>query len=390
MSSSSKRIVFLFSSYYLAFYLCRYSLLPVLPLLVEKRVLEASQVGLIISALYTGYAAMLVPAGFFSRRYGAKRTVIVGALGSILSNFLLAFAKDFGAMFVLMLTNGVFQGLVWPSLMYLTSVKCSGDEVDYAVGSMLTAAIFGPSAVFFSAGLIMMFFDPRTIFYAYSFVLCILTFIFYRSIEETSIEKKVFDKSVFININVWLLAVSYLCFYAIIKGTLGWLPVIVTSEAKLSPAIASIVSGIFPIVSSLGALLGTILSKKTVGKESILLASFTLSALVLLMLNKKNIVLWLVALFFTISLSEWFFFTIPPTFLSPEAVALASGIIDSMGYVGSSLGATVVGFMGSVYGDYCTALKALTIFCLAGVISSTILVKLRKTSKERNFRAKTS
>ena len=370
-----KGLVVLFPLYYLAFYLCRYSLLPLIPLLVEDKILEASQAGLIISALYTGYAAMLIPASIFSRRYGAKKTVIVGALGSVLSNFLLIFAQTFEAIFVLMFANGVFQGVVWPSLMYLVSAKYSGDDVDYTVGSMLTAATFGPSAVFFLAGLIMMFFDSNAIFYIFGFVLLSLTIIFYNSVEETLAEKNMLDRNVLANRNIWLLAASYLCFYAIVKGALSWLPVIITSEAKLSPAVASIVSSIFPIVSSLSAFTGTILSKKVSGKESILLASFTLSALVLFLLNKQNIVLWLVVFFFAISLSGWFFFTIPPAILPPESVALASGIIDSMGYVGSSLGATIVGFAGSIYGDYCAALKTLITFCFAGIVFSTILVK---------------
>jgi len=377
LNPQDRKLVVLFPLYYLAFYLCRYSLLPVLPLLVEKNILEASQVGLVISALYMGYASTLIPAGILSQRYGAKRTVTIGALGSTLSNFLLTCVQEFRAILVFTFTNGVFQGLIWPSLMYLVSAKFSSDKLDYVVGSMLTAAIFGPSVVFFLAGILMVFY-PRAVFYTFGLFLLLLTFIFYKNIEETSVNATTFIKEVFVNRNVWLLAASYMCFYAVVRGTLGWLPVIISIEASLSPSIASLVSSIYPLVGSFSAFTGTLLSKRALEKEQILVASFTLSILILLSLNKQNIVFWLIAFFFTISLSEWFFFTIPPSILPPESVGLASGIIDSMGYIGSSLGAATIGFMANTYGKYSTALKALTIFCLAGAVFSVILSRAKQ------------
>ena len=70
--------------YYLAFYMCRYSVLPVGPILTEKMKLSTGAYGLSLSALYAGYAFMLMPAGIIARKWGAKKAILAGLCHAIL------------------------------------------------------------------------------------------------------------------------------------------------------------------------------------------------------------------------------------------------------------------------------------------------------------------
>ncbi|HFC49616.1 MAG TPA: MFS transporter [Thermofilum sp.] len=167
--------------YYLAFYMCRYSVLPVGPILTEKMKLSTGAYGLSLSALFTGYAFMLMPAGIIARKWGAKKAILAGAAGTIAANFFLLITASPYTLFVALFLNGASQGLIWPSLMQIVALNVKGVAANWIVGLMMTSAILGPGFTFMIGGLLIFLDIWWAIFILSSLQLVVLTVYFYKA-----------------------------------------------------------------------------------------------------------------------------------------------------------------------------------------------------------------
>jgi len=261
-------------------------------------------------------------------------------------------------MNIVVFINGIGQGFIWPSLMNLVARNYSKDEVDYVIGSLLTASIFGPSITFVLIGVFLSILRWEDIFLITSLILFIFTIFFSHLVKDNDLKKNSQErglKKVLLNRNIWLLGIIYLFFYAVIRGLVSWLPTILVQELGISIALSSIFTGVFPIINAIGGFTGTYVLRKTSFKEKYMMfISFTNSSIILLLLYtymNMSIPLFLM-LFLFISLPEWFFFTLPPKFVLNEYVGLASAIIDTLGYIGSFLGTFLIGLLYDLSNTY--------------------------------------
>lgn len=133
-----RHVALLFSLYYLAFYLCRYSVLPTAPLMAREWGLSHEELGVSLSLLYAGYSLMLLPAGFLAGSFGASRALVLSAACTAAVNLAIPLAREHLTLSALLLANGMAQALAWPSLMQLTAARL-GKDADYALGLALGA-----------------------------------------------------------------------------------------------------------------------------------------------------------------------------------------------------------------------------------------------------------
>ena len=381
----SGKLSFFLPVYYSIFYICRYTVVPVLPLLVEEWGLLHEQAGLALSSLYTGYAIALLLSGFLITRVGSRVAVVAGASGSIASNLALLLARDPSRLSLVLLANGLSQGVVWPSLMQIVASSYPGRRASYVVGSLLTAAILGPSLTLSLASLVMQVCDWTLLFPLSAAMLGAATCIFLTLDVERGREGAALSTTSLRDLRVWLLGVAYACFYALERGVLGWLPLILVEEAGLAPPAASMVSGAIPVLSALAAFAGMLVSDKLGVREAVLMStSFTVSAALLTAATLgAPIPETVTALLVSLGFSEWFYFTLLPRTLPAEEVGAASGLIDALGYAGSSLGSWLLGLTRAVCGDYrCFPLTAIPI-ALAGAATSLATLRISVKGSQR-------
>jgi len=345
--------VFFLSTYYLVFYFCRFNFVPIVPLLIVYFNVTHSEAGLIGSFLFLGYSITLVLAGMMSDIFGATITITVGALISSTSNLLISLTPNFQYLTLLALLNGLGQGMIWPSLMSLTVTTYEKEKVDYVIGAMLTAAIVGPPVTFSLIGIIVAFYGWRFGFVIPSIILVGFTLVFltafkgFKRSQRRSIRRYDF-KYMLGNKSVWLLGLTYTCFYFIMRGFLSWMPSYFTEKYGMTVMSASLLSGAYLSINVVGAFMGTWIAnvKFERDKKKVMLMSLALSSALnmLLMLNDSLDVLLLPLLLFSLSLCEWFFFSLVPLIAPREFSGTASGIIDTLGYLGSLMGTYFIGW----------------------------------------------
>jgi MFS family permease len=118
---------------WIAIYLGRSILAPILPLLSSELGLTYAQVGLIESAYLVGYIVVKVPAGLVANRIGIKRTLVLSMVGYGVSTALNFGATGFAHLMVFRFLLGLFQGVHLPIANTLLSERF-GERQGRAIG----------------------------------------------------------------------------------------------------------------------------------------------------------------------------------------------------------------------------------------------------------------
>ena len=80
---------------WIAIYLCRSVLAPILPVVSGELGLSHAQAGMLETAYLLGYIVIKMPAGVLGNRIGIKRTLTLGMVGYALATALNFFATSF-------------------------------------------------------------------------------------------------------------------------------------------------------------------------------------------------------------------------------------------------------------------------------------------------------
>ncbi|MDH5792835.1 MAG: MFS transporter, partial [Candidatus Bathyarchaeota archaeon] len=80
---------------WIAIYLCRSVLAPVLPVISGEFGMTHAQGGMLETAYLIGYVVVKIPAGVVANRIGIKRTLVVGMVGYAISTALNFLATGF-------------------------------------------------------------------------------------------------------------------------------------------------------------------------------------------------------------------------------------------------------------------------------------------------------
>lgn len=118
---------------WIAIYLGRSILAPILPLLSSELGLTYAQMGLIESAYLVGYIVVKVPAGLVANRIGIKRTLVLSMVGYGVSTALNFGATGFVHLMVFRFLLGLFQGVHLPIANTLLSERF-GERQGRAIG----------------------------------------------------------------------------------------------------------------------------------------------------------------------------------------------------------------------------------------------------------------
>jgi MFS family permease len=101
-------------SSWIAIYLCRSILAPILPVISYEFGLTHAQGGMLETAYLIGYVAVKIPAGAIANRIGIKKTLTISMVGYALATAMNFFARDFLHFFTLRFLIGLFQGVHLP------------------------------------------------------------------------------------------------------------------------------------------------------------------------------------------------------------------------------------------------------------------------------------
>jgi len=407
---------------YFAYYLCRYNMPVAKTRLCETFSWDASQIGIVFTALTVMYAVGQFVNGQLADRFGSRVIASLGVLGSVLMNLAIFFVillRPAGAVntrFILIMVsifwgaNGFFQAMGWSPMVRVMAHWFPAQGRGKIMGELGTCyqlgGAFSTLLAFFLVGhwVQKLGGDWRAVFWVPAAIFAVIGVFFFLTIrncpEEAGLEPVETEehthpagtKGAGITHNVlrtlgnpylWVIAGTFFLLDVNRYGFVNWLPAFVAERGSGSWIKDMMKLCIHPLAGSAGAIFaGWATDRFFKGRRApviaILLAALGIFSIVVPHIDPKNsaAVVSVIALvgFCTYGPHILMVGHAAQDFGKKSGAAGAAGFIDSMGYIGASLAGWGAGVFIMKYGYGFT----FTFFGLAAIAGALLVCVIWK------------
>lgn len=400
-NKKSNFLIFLCWAAYTAAYIARLNYNASMVEILSQLGTTKEAAGTVSSFFFFAYGAGQLVNGLLSKKYNTKYSVTIALVASCVINFSMTFCQGIDAMKYLWFFNGVFQSILWSSLIKTLSDNLADSKLSKAVMVMSTTVASG---TFTAYGLAALFsalkLNWTCIFYVASAVVGIVAVLWFvgmstvqqskkeASAAENKPDKKLSLTPVFV-VSMVVILISAVTNGFIKDGVTTWVPSILKEEFGVPSSLSIIVTLLLPVLSIFGASLVKALHKKQ-KDENVLngifyFAAMLLSGLIIFTINLKSVPLTL-ALFGGIAclmaaINNVITSVVPLYSRDKIDSGLSAGLLNTFCYVGSTLSTSLLGKIADTRGwnDVFICILIFTVVAFAVCALSAFIT--RKTKK---------
>jgi OPA family glycerol-3-phosphate transporter-like MFS transporter len=421
---------------YGSFYLCRVNVGPVRTEIEKDLGIGAVEMGVVLGSLKIGYAIGELVNGQLAERFGPKRVLLFGMVGSLFANVLFAFAASLLAfpgmadvlppvaqwlthftpagssvapiaalLALLAFLNGYFQAAGWPPTVKVMSNWFTAHQRGRMMGVLGTSYQLGSALTIAGAGLLATAFGnwraaflvPASLF----FVSTVHALVRLREEPESAdLTTEAGDTKTPLarlaaprlplrealwltlsNPRIWILAIGLFGLDVVRYGFLDWAPGHLQKAQASGISAAALKTAVLPLAGAAGALVsGWITDRYFQSRRAPVIAMLLLAAAVFTLTYSRVVeigvvptVLCLGAIGFCVYGAQILIVgTAAQDFARGGATAAAAGFIDFMGYVGAFSGDIVTGWLLKTR----TFSTAITFWAAAAVVAALCVATL--------------
>lgn len=362
-NKKSNFLIFLCWAAYTAAYVARLNYNASMVEILSQLSITKASAGSVSSFFFFAYGAGQLVNGLLSKRYNTKRSVSLALFASCLINLGMTFCRGIDTMKILWFFNGVFQSVLWPSLIKTLSDNLADSKLSKAVMVMSTTvasgtfAAYGLAALFSYLGL-----EWTTIFYVASALVGIVAVLWFTgmgTVQKEKAETEFTEKKekgklslapAFI-ISLVVILISAITNGFIKDGITTWVPSILKEEFGVSSSLSIIVTLLLPVLSIFGTSLVNALHKKQ-KDENVLngifyFVSIIFTVLIILTLKLKSVPLTLMlfgGIACLMSAVNNVITSVVPLYSRDKIDSgLSAGLLNTFCYVGSTLATSMLG-----------------------------------------------
>ena len=358
--------------------------------------------GTVSSFFFFAYGAGQLVNGLLSKRYNTKYSVTFALVASCIINLGMTFCNGIGAMKILWLFNGVFQSILWSSLIKTLSDNLADDKLPKAVMVMSTTVAsgtftaYGLSALFSALNM-----SWTSIFYVASAIVGVISVLWFAGIS--TIQKSAKKSEVTENKKQNKLSVTPLLVFTVVvilvsavtngfikDGITTWVPSILKENFGMPSSLSIIVTLLLPIVSIFGASLVKTMHKRQ-KNENVLngiyyFVAMILAGLILLTINLKSAPLTLIlfgGIACLMSAVNNVITSVVPLYSRDKIDSgLSAGLLNTFCYIGSTLATSLLGKIADTKG-WNDVFICILLFTVTAFVVCCISVIVTKSKKER-------
>lgn len=401
-NKKSNFLIFLCWAAYTAAYVARLNYnASIVEILAQLNVTKEAA-GTVSSFFFFAYGAGQLVNGLLSKRYNTKYSVTFALVASCIINLGMTFCNGIGAMKILWLFNGVFQSILWSSLIKTLSDNLADDKLPKAVMVMSTTVAsgtftaYGLSALFSALNM-----SWTSIFYVASAIVGVISVVWFAGIStiqksakksEVSENKKQNNLSVtpLLVFTVVVILISAVTNGFIKDGITTWVPSILKENFGMPSSLSIIVTLLLPIVSIFGASLVKTMHKRQ-KNENVLngiyyFVAMILAGLILLTINLKSAPLTLIlfgGIACLMSAVNNVITSVVPLYSRDKIDSgLSAGLLNTFCYIGSTLATSLLGKIADTKG-WNDVFICILLFTVTAFVVCCISVIVTKSKKER-------
>ncbi len=362
-NKKSNFLIFLCWAAYTAAYVGRLNYNASMVEILSQMDITKEAAGTVSSFFFFAYGAGQLVNGLLSKKYNTKYSVTVALSASCIINLAMTFCQGIDAMQYLWFFNGVFQSILWSSLIKTLSDNLADSKLSKAVMVMSTTVASG---TFVAYGLAALFshlsLNWTTIFYVASMLVgavAVLWFIGMSTVKKEKAEKEVAERKVKSNLSftpVFIISIAVILISAISNGFIKdgittWVPSILKEEFGVPSSLSIIVTLLLPVLSIFGTSLVNALHKKQKDENALngifYFATVILTVLIILTLNLKSVPLTLIlfgGIACLMSAVNNVITSVVPLYSRDKIDSgFSAGLLNTFCYVGSTLATSMLG-----------------------------------------------
>ena len=358
--------------------------------------------GTVSSFFFFAYGAGQLINGLLCKKYNTKYSVTVALAASCVINLAMTFCQDIDSMKYLWFFNGVFQSILWSSLIKTLSDNLADNKLSKAVMVMSTTVATG---TFASYGLAALFsylsLSWTTIFYVASILLGAVAMLWFMGLstvkkEKTEIESAQIKAKNSLKLTpVFVISVSVILVSAVTNGFIKdgittWVPSILKEEFGVPSSLSIIVTLLLPVLSIFGTSLVNALHKKQKDENALngifYFVTIILTVLIILTLNLKSVPLTLIlfgGIACLMSAVNNVITSVVPLYSRDKIDSgFSAGLLNTFCYIGSTLATSLLGKIADTKG-WNDVFICILIFTAVSFGVCLVSVILSKTAKKK-------
>ena len=402
---AAQLIIFLCWAAYTAAYIGRLNYNAYIVEIISQLGATKSDAGLVSSFFFFSYGAGQLVHGILSRKYNTRYSVAVALIGSALVNVGMTLCPGVGSMRFMWLMNGVFQSILWSSLIKTLSDRLPDELLSRAVVVMSTPAALGTFLAYGISSLFSAFgANYRWVFYVPAALLAVIGALWFLIVgriddslkKEGAAAYKPEPKKRPSFTPAFIIGAVFLLFAAVSNGFIKdgvttWTPSILKENYNMPESLSILITLILPLIAIFGAWLSTSLHKRqkntSILNSLLYLAEAVVLLLVIFTAKLKSPVL-LIVLFagsaMLMSAVNNVITSIIPMYMRDKMDSgLLAGVLDTFCYVGSTLSTWLLGHIADS-GSWNGVFVCLLVFGGAACVLCGASVLLGRKDADRN------
>jgi len=400
---------------YAGFYLARVNMSIALPKIMEEYGISKTAIGGVLTSLFVLYAIGQFINGQLGDKFGPRKLITVGIMGSVLLNVIFGFnTGGIMAMMIIWGLNGYFQSMGWAPSVKMVANWFPKRERGKAGGLLGSSYQIGNAISWGLAGLVIGYWGWRWGFWIPAVIFALLGlhwFIRARNVPEevglptieqennTEINNITIKKGHYLGIRytlrqtllsprIWIVGLGLFCLNIVRYGFLSWAPTYMFEIQKAAIPTIAFKAIAFPLAGSMGAFFAGWFSDRYLGSKRAPMSMVMLIILAVFIGLYPQIHNWTLSLmclmiigFFIFGPHVMMVGIMPMDFGTRKASSSAAGFIDSLGYAGASLTGVGTGWLLDNFGWN----AAFYFWLIAAIIAAGAMLLLwdYKSEKER-------
>ena len=376
-------LALLLSCTYMVSYITRINYGAIISEMEAATAFPRNLLSMALTGSFITYGIGQIVSGFLGDRFSPKGMITCGLSVTILMNLLVPLCRDPYQMLAVWCVNGFAQSFMWPPLVRLMTILLSEEEYKSVSTKVSWGSSVGTILVYLIAPAIISLWGWRGVFMA-SAACGVVMLVVWRWVApdirlEATVkkgEKKKGNVAAFFSPLIAGIMAAIVLQGMLRDGVTTWMPTYISDTYHLSTVISILTGVILPIFSILCVQISAKVYTKALTNPVACAGAFfcggTLSALGLFFLTEQNaaasVLLSAILTGCMHGVNLMFITMLPPFFKRYDAVATASGLLNSCTYVGSAISTYGIAVLSANIGWQSTILIWVAIAAIGGML----------------------
>jgi sugar phosphate permease len=366
-----------------------FSAMPLLlPLIREDLGISFTDAGLLSAAATFSYALGQIPAGFLSDRYGPRRLFFIGLLGWSAFSLLLGLIHVFWLAITTQLLAGAFRALLFAPGLSLLASWFPPQRRATAMSLYMLGGFAGTIVLSLGGPLLTAAWGWRAAFMLLAGLGIVTAFVYRRHAREKPrsgpVQQLTFADvaQLFSHPVMWVCSGLQFVRFAVVTAWIVWLPSLLVVDRGLTVQQAGLVIAMAAAFTAPSNTLGGYVSDRLRNPPLVIGGALLVLGCTAFLLTVATSLPWMLLVIALNSIFLQFYFgplfLVPVEVMGPRIAGTATGFGNLFANIGGFLTAWTMGALKDRSGSFTSGFLTIAAVCLAGVLLSIVLARMRR------------